>query len=125
MLAPFLYYLLFFLISGLTLALLGILTGNINLRLDSALILNAFAIARSICFITPGAPSGISIREATLPQLLAPFSGESPALILVLLFHLATIGGDITFYAMSQFSPSREKSGLRGTNSPAHSRSNK
>ncbi|MCU7859341.1 MAG: hypothetical protein KZQ86_05800 [Candidatus Thiodiazotropha sp. (ex Lucinoma kastoroae)] len=75
MLTPFFYHLLFFLISGLALALLGILTGNINLRPDSALILNSFAIAWSIGFITPGAPPGIGIREALLLQLLTPLSG--------------------------------------------------
>lgn len=79
------------------------------MNMDSALVLSSFAIAWSIGFITPGAPSGIGIREAILLLLLIPLSGEGPALILALLFRLVTIGGDIGFYAMSQFSTSKEK----------------
>ncbi|MCU7924163.1 MAG: hypothetical protein KZQ88_15850 [Candidatus Thiodiazotropha sp. (ex Dulcina madagascariensis)] len=109
MLQPLLYYLLFFLISGLALVLICFFTGKITLSVDSTLLLSAFAISWSIGFITPGAPSGIGIREAILILLLTPLSGEGPALILALLFRLVTVGGDVVFFFLSQYSLRTEK----------------
>ncbi|MCU7904584.1 MAG: hypothetical protein KZQ76_01805 [Candidatus Thiodiazotropha sp. (ex Epidulcina cf. delphinae)] len=112
MLLPLSYYLLFFLISGLALALICFVTGRITVSADNTLLLSAFAISWLIGFITPGAPSGIGIREAILVLLLMPLSGEGPALILALLFRLVTVGGDIVFFFLSQYS-------LRSENRPA------
>lgn len=109
MLKPLAYHLLFFLISGAALMLIGIVAGKIALSMESALLLGVFAISWSIGFITPGAPSGIGIREAILILLLTPLSGEGPALILALLFRLVTIGGDIAFYILSLLSSNTGK----------------
>lgn len=101
MLPPLFYYALFFLLSGAALAIIGIHTNSFTLQWDNLIILSAFAIAWSVGFLTPGAPSGIGIREAILMLLLSPITSEGNALILALLFRLVTIGGDIVFYLIS------------------------
>ncbi|MEL0585657.1 MAG: hypothetical protein AAES65_12365 [Candidatus Thiodiazotropha sp. (ex. Lucinoma kazani)] len=101
MLLPLIYYSLFFLASGAALAVVGHYTESLTTQSNNLLILSAFAISWSVGFVTPGAPSGIGIREAILILLLSPMSGEGAALILALLFRLVTIGGDIIFYLLS------------------------
>jgi uncharacterized membrane protein YbhN (UPF0104 family) len=101
MLPPIIYYTLFFLVSGFALVLIGIYTDSFTLGSNTLIILSAFAIAWSVGFLTPGAPSGIGVREAILILLLSPFASEANALILALLFRLVTIGGDTVFYLIS------------------------
>lgn len=101
MLPPLIYYTLFFLVSGIALAVIGAYAGHFVQETDYLIILSAFAIAWSVGFLTPGAPSGIGIREAILIFLLSPFTGDANALILALLFRLVTIGGDTLFYLIS------------------------
>lgn len=101
MLPPLIHYAFFFLISGGALVILGIYTESFTLQSDNLFIFSAFAISWSVGFLTPGAPSGIGIREAILILLLTPFTSDGNALILALLFRLVTIGGDVVFYAVS------------------------
>jgi uncharacterized membrane protein YbhN (UPF0104 family) len=101
MLPPLIYYAFFFLASGTALVIVGIYTGSFTLKPDNLIILSAFAVAWAVGFLTPGAPSGIGIREAILVLLLSPFTGEGNSLIMAFLFRLVTIGGDIVFYFSS------------------------
>ncbi len=101
MLPPLIYYALFFLVSGIALVVIGVYGESFTLDSDYLIVLSAFAIAWSVGFLTPGAPSGIGIREAILILLLSPFTGEANALILALLFRLVTIAGDTLFYFIS------------------------
>jgi uncharacterized membrane protein YbhN (UPF0104 family) len=101
MLPPLIYYALFFLVSGIALVVIGIYTDSFTIGSNTLIILSAFAIAWSVGFLTPGAPSGVGIREAILILLLSPFTSEANALILALLFRLVTIGGDTVFYLIS------------------------
>ncbi|MES9970924.1 MAG: hypothetical protein ABW092_12895, partial [Candidatus Thiodiazotropha sp.] len=101
MLPPLIYYGLFFLVSGIALAVIGVYGGGLTQDSDYLVVLSAFAIAWSVGFLTPGAPSGIGIREAILILLLSPLAGEANALILALLFRLVTIAGDTLFYFIS------------------------
>jgi uncharacterized membrane protein YbhN (UPF0104 family) len=104
MLRPLIYYVLFFLVSGIALAVIGVYSDSFTQDIDYLIILSAFAIAWSVGFLTPGAPSGIGIREAVLIILLSPSTGEANALMLALIFRLVTIGGDSLFYLFSLFS---------------------
>jgi glycosyltransferase 2 family protein len=110
MLMPLGYYCLFFLASGAALGLIGIYMDSFTMQSDHLLILSAFAISWSVGFVTPGAPSGIGIREAALMLLLTPITGDEGALILALLFRLVTIGGDVIFYLLSQLSSNTSES---------------
>ncbi|MEW8029153.1 MAG: hypothetical protein AB2792_12315 [Candidatus Thiodiazotropha sp.] len=101
MLPPLIYYALFFLVSGIALVVIGIYTESFTADSNNLIILSAFAISWSVGFLTPGAPSGIGIREAILILLLSPFTSDANALILALLFRLVTIGGDTVFYLIS------------------------
>jgi uncharacterized membrane protein YbhN (UPF0104 family) len=101
MLPPLFYYAVFFLLSGAALALIGIYTNSFAPDWDSLIVFSAFAISWSVGFLTPGAPSGIGIREAILILLLTPLTSEGNALILALLFRLVTVAGDVMFYIIS------------------------
>jgi uncharacterized membrane protein YbhN (UPF0104 family) len=103
MLRPLIYYMLFFLVSGIALAVIGLYSNSFPQQTDYLIILSAFAIAWSVGFLTPGAPSGIGIREAILIILLSPSTGDANALMLALIFRLVTIGGDSLFYLFSLF----------------------
>ncbi|MET0003287.1 MAG: hypothetical protein ABW087_06640 [Candidatus Thiodiazotropha sp.] len=104
MLPPLTYYALFFLVSGIALVVIGIYTDSFSIESNNVIILSAFAISWSVGFLTPGAPSGIGIREAILILLLTPATSDANALILALLFRLVTIGGDSIFYLISLIS---------------------
>jgi hypothetical protein len=108
MLRPLLYYVLFFLVSGIALAVIGVYSDSFSQDSDYLIILSAFAIAWSVGFLTPGAPSGIGIREAILIILLSPSTGDANALMLALVFRLVTIAGDSIFYLISLF-PRRQR----------------
>ena len=64
-----------------------------------------------IGFLTPGAPSGIGIREALLVYFLGPELGAAQAIVIAALFRVATISGDLLFWAVC---------GLRGRRKPVH-----
>jgi glycosyltransferase 2 family protein len=63
-----------------------------------ALIIGAQAVAWIIGFITPGAPGGLGIREAVLIFILTPNLGEARAIVLALIYRIATIIGDVLFF---------------------------
>lgn len=98
---PLFIYLGFFLIAGFSLLLLLLDYGaNPSLKLFVTA-LTAFAVAWSVGFITPGAPSGIGIRESILIILLSPLINADYAIILSFLFRLVTVIGDLLFMALT------------------------
>ena len=99
MLAPFLLYLLFFLVAGA--GLLVIAASEVGRMPDSPIWIGAFAIAWVAGFLTPGSPSGIGIREAILVLLLAPVAGQESALLLALAYRVVTVLGDVLFLFLS------------------------
>ena len=60
------------------------------------------AVSWTLGFLTPGAPSGIGVREAVLVFLLSPLVGSAEAIILSILFRLVTVGGDVMFWLMME-----------------------
>ena len=97
---PFSMYLMFILGAGL--ALLGTgyaVEGCIDVSTLGATV-SLFAVAYIAGVITPGAPSGIGIREGILVLALAGTTGEASALLIALLFRVVTISGDVIFFLM-------------------------
>jgi len=105
LLASVAVYSVFFLVAGLPLILLAMnLAGGVA---GTALVTltAAFAISWIAGFITPGAPAGAGVREATLVLLLAPIVGHATALALSVLLRAVTLGGDLLFFLASWLPP--------------------
>ncbi len=97
--AYLLYLLFFFIGGGILLGVVYYIHGAVNLYNISAIV-STFAISWLVGFITPGAPSGIGIRETILVISLDKILlGNSGALIAIL-FRLVTIGGDVLFFSL-------------------------
>ncbi|MGR9053970.1 MAG: hypothetical protein ACU84J_15105, partial [Gammaproteobacteria bacterium] len=109
LLVPLLCYGLFFLLAGCALLLLlSAHDADITPKLLSVS-LPAFAIAWSIGFITPGAPSGIGIREGTLILLLGTLMAHDSVILAVILFRLVTVLGDCLFLALTRINNNYNK----------------
>ena len=50
-------------------------------------------------FVTPGAPAGLGVREATFTLIMGPFTGTTEALAIVLFMRLVTTLGDGLLFA--------------------------
>jgi len=61
------------------------------------LLLIAFSVSWVAGFITPGAPSGIGVREAIIVYMLQAAITPSMALMVAMLFRVITILGDVLF----------------------------
>ena len=97
----YLEYLLFFAMAGAILVGL-VLQVHGELTLDNiAAIIAAFAISWFAGFITPGAPSGIGIRETILIVSLDKILLGSSGVLIAILFRLITVGGDVLFFAIA------------------------
>jgi len=101
----------FIVINGLIFMLIGLVV------LDTFFLLSlwpgvfglvAFAWVAGI--ITPGAPSGIGVREGVLVLGLANVTSTSEILLLVGLFRLVTVSGDIVFFLATTGCTHRERS---------------
>lgn len=53
--------------------------------------------------VTPSAPGGIGVREAVMLPQLAVLIGDSRAVVVVVMFRLVTIGGDLLFLAVASW----------------------
>ncbi len=53
--------------------------------------------------ITPSAPGGIGVREAVILPQLAHLIGGPQAVVVVVMFRLVTIGGDVLFFAVASW----------------------
>jgi len=99
---PYIHYLLFFLLAGGALVLLTAQTGKI-LNTQAYMIIGlAFATSWTLGFLTPGAPSGIGVREAVLVFILSPLVGSAQAIIVSVLFRVVTVGGDLLFWLLME-----------------------
>lgn len=96
--SPYLNYLAFFLLAGSTLAILTWPTGAAVSGQNYLYIGLAFAASWTLGFLTPGAPSGIGIREAVLIYILSPVIGAPDAVVISILFRLVTVGGDLLYW---------------------------
>ncbi len=97
-----LMHLAFFGISGLVFLLLGyIVFDNFLLPSKWPGVIGLVALAWVAGIVTPGAPSGIGIREGILTLGLASFAPVGEVLLLVTLFRLVTVLGDTVFFLIS------------------------
>ncbi|MCP4951969.1 MAG: hypothetical protein GY922_09040 [Proteobacteria bacterium] len=95
---PYIYYMLFFLLAGSSLVLLIIPLGGSLASVPWFLIWMSFAVSWVLGFLTPGAPSGIGVREAILVYILSPILGPPQAIVAAVLLRLVTITGDVIFW---------------------------
>lgn len=94
-------YLLFFVLAGAILVgLVFQIHGTLNLY-NIAIIMATFAVSWLVGFITPGAPSGIGIRETILVVSLEKILPGSNAALIAILFRLVTITGDVLFFSIA------------------------
>ncbi len=64
-------------------------------------LLGIYSLSWITGFITPGAPSGLGVREATITLLISNISNDSDGLIVSLAFRIITILGDFIFFAIT------------------------
>jgi len=99
---PYIHYLLFFLLAGGALVLLTAQTGT-TLNTQAYMVIGlAFATSWTLGFLTPGAPSGIGVREAVLVFILSPLVGSAQAIIVSVLFRVVIVGGDLLFWLLME-----------------------
>ena len=97
----YLKYLLFFIFAGsILLGLVYYISGSVNLY-DISAIIATFAVSWLAGFITPGAPSGIGVRETILVMSLDKILLGSSGALIAILFRIVTIGGDILFFSIA------------------------
>jgi hypothetical protein len=109
LLRPYFLYLCFFVAAGGAFTLVSLaISGDIAWSFTGLLFVT-FAMGWTLGFVTPGAPSGIGIREAILFYILKTVFAESDALLISVLFRAITIAGDLLFWIAAEFLNSRSK----------------
>jgi uncharacterized membrane protein YbhN (UPF0104 family) len=86
--------------------------------IDFALLTAAFTLAWAVGFVTPGAPAGIGVREATLLLVLGPALGATDASLLILGLRVATTLGDLLCFALGTALVARERRAIRAVSQP-------
>lgn len=97
----YLKYVVFFIIAGTILVgLVYQLHGELSIY-QVAAIIATFSVSWLVGFITPGAPSGIGIRETILVVSLDKILLGSMGVLIAILFRLITVGGDVLFFSIA------------------------
>lgn len=60
-----------------------------------------FAVAWIVSTLTPGAPSGIGVRELVLVAGLSLVAPTGSAILAATLLRVVTVGGDLLFFALA------------------------
>lgn len=95
----YLNYLLFFLLAGLLLvALVGIFSHRAYEPSVASFLVASFALSWLAGFLTPGAPSGLGVRESIIVLILQPLLPEAPAAMIAILLRAVTVSGDLLFF---------------------------
>jgi hypothetical protein len=95
-------YLAFFAICGVILwAITWVVLGDPD-GLTIAAAMGAYAAAWVVGFVVPGASAGIGVREAVMIFGLAGLVGTPESIIIALLMRVATVVGDVLFFASAQ-----------------------
>jgi len=94
-------YFVFFMASGCILLSVSLsLIGSIPSELIGLLLIT-FAVSWVVGFITPGAPSGIGVREAIIVYMLQSTMPPAVALMTAVIFRITTVLGDVLFLAVN------------------------
>ena len=96
----YLEYLLFFIIAGAILVGLVYQHYGVLSIYNIAAIMATFSVSWLAGFITPGAPSGIGIRETILVISLDKILLGGNGVLIAILFRIMTIGGDVLFFSI-------------------------
>lgn len=97
----YLEYLLFFIFVGAILVgLIYQLHGSLSIYKIAAIVAT-FSVSWLVGFITPGAPSGIGIRETILVVSLDKILLGNMGILIAILFRLITVGGDVLFFSIA------------------------
>jgi len=97
-------YTAFFFVAGLVLCVLLLSTTSIGLDAFFPTLAHLTPVAAFcwlIGFITPGAPAGIGIRDASLILALSQMVSESEATLITMAFRVVTTAGDLGFFLIS------------------------
>ncbi|NQX88530.1 MAG: flippase-like domain-containing protein [Halioglobus sp.] len=108
----YLIYGAFFVLAGWSLLILCYASLNSASIGDTTYIIFAFSLAWVLGYLTPGAPSGLGVREIALVYLLSSSMTESDAVILAAIFRLSTFAGDILLWLVTRFLTSRQRVAL-------------
>lgn len=103
LLLPYFLYLCFFVAAGGAFTLVSIAISGGIVSSFSGLLFVTFALGWTLGFVTPGAPSGIGIREAILFYILKTVFAEADALLISVLFRAVTVAGDLLFWVAIEF----------------------
>ncbi len=96
------YHIIFFITSGLLLVLVTTATIGDPLPYERWPALVAlFSVAWIISTLTPGAPSGIGVRELVLVAGLMPITATGTAILVATLWRAVTISGDLLFFLVA------------------------
>jgi glycosyltransferase 2 family protein len=109
LLVPYFLYLCFFIAAGGAFTLVSLaISGDIAWSF-AGLLFVTFAMGWTLGFVTPGAPSGIGIREAILFYILKTVFAEADALLISVLFRAITVAGDLLFWIAAELLNSKSK----------------
>jgi len=92
---------LFFLVAGEILRWIVGMTTDMWSGTAIRFVLSTFAISWLAGFITPGAPAGIGVREATMILILSGYIGEPAAALVAIISRLVVTIGDLEFFVLS------------------------
>ncbi len=93
-----LYYLVFCILNGLAFAIVIYFTQNGLGSYDIFTISGYYMLAWFLGFITPGAPSGLGIREYVLIVLFTPAYPQSEVLSMIIIMRMVSILGDVFLF---------------------------
>ncbi len=94
-------YLIFFILGSVILWGIVSATTRTWLALPIPITLSTFAISWLTGFITPGAPAGIGVREATMILILSGFIGEPASILVAIILRIVVTIGDLFFLGFS------------------------
>ena len=110
----FMIYTVFFLATAAVYwVLIDLVVGEASVDLLPG-VATAFVSGWLLGNMTPSAPGGIGVREAVMLPQLSALLGEPQAVVIVIMFRLVTIGGDVLFFlAATALAAQRATGGAR------------
>jgi len=114
-LAPILLrYIVFFVIAGLIVLTLTAVIAEVRDVGTALAVVTIFAVSWVAGFITPGAPAGVGVREATMVVAMEPLFGSATSVLIALCFRVITTLGDVVFFLASFGIPQRSSQTANG-----------
>lgn len=98
-----LFYTLFLAVAGIIFAMMFLQISAINADPATvAYIATAYIVAWLLGLVTPGAPAGIGVREASLIAILGAMASPPIIALAVVLGRVITVSGDLVFFGVGQ-----------------------